>query len=338
MNKKLLNKCFVSLGLLLFLTLFLPQQAVKAQALGTEKEATNSYRLNLKSITIVNGKTFTLKVYNLEDDAKVSFKSADPEIASVSEDGIFTANKVGKTKITATVRRGLNPTNLTCDVTVGPPAFSVRIQSRMILGMDQSALLTAIVKPDNTAETAKFSSYDPSIATVSSGGRISAKKPGLTYVFAEIDATNPDGSRKFSSCSVIVAKPEEAPLLEKFFSEHYELGMIPEVELNNALDEFFNGTGAEVNSASQEAEKAAEASLASQKDTPDTTKENTAPITEVSTKAAEAATAETVSTTEALNQFLNDKFDLAGIRQKLDELIQKAAEPQTGKAPGSTAQ
>ena len=99
MKKKFLCKCIISLGLLLFFT-FLPhimQTPVSiAQASEIEKEKNNEYRLNLRSITLVNGKSFTLRVYNLENDAKVN-RSANPEIASVNEDGTITGNKVGST-------------------------------------------------------------------------------------------------------------------------------------------------------------------------------------------------------------------------------------------------
>jgi hypothetical protein len=228
-----------------------PLSVVRASEV--EKEKNNEYRLNLKSITLVNGKSFTLKVYNLEDDAKVSFKSADPSIATVNENGTFKANKVGSTTITATVRRGSNSTSLTCDVKVGPPAFSVKMtRSIIILGQKQSALLEVIMKPSNTAELAKFSSFNSSIASVSSGGRVTAKRLGMTYIFAEIDAVNLDGSKKFASCSVIVTKPEEVTQLRKYFSNHLELSLISESDLSAALYEFFNSNNTtESNSGSE---------------------------------------------------------------------------------------
>ena len=172
MKKKFLIKCLISLGLLLFFT-FLPQimptNVSIARASEVEKEKNNEYRLNLRTITLVNGKSFTLRVYNLEKDA-VSFKSTDPEIASVNEEGTITANKVGSTTITATVRLGLNTSPLYCEVTVGPPAFSVKLTRTMIiLEQDQVFQLEAVLKPTNTAELVKYSSFDSTIASVSSG-------------------------------------------------------------------------------------------------------------------------------------------------------------------------
>jgi putative cofactor-binding repeat protein len=245
MKKKFLWKCFIALGLFLFFTLLIPftsYNVATAQASTIEKEKNVEYRLNLKSITLIKGKSFTLKVYNLGESAKVSFKSDDQEVASVNDDGLISANKVGTTVVTAIVKDGSNTTNLICDVTVGPPAFSIKLtRSKIILGLENSDQLRVILKPSNTAEVARFSSFDSSIASVSTGGRISAKSTGMTYLFAEIDATNLDGTRKFAVCSVIVTSQEDAPLLETYFSDHPELNDISEADLMKALDDFFNG-------------------------------------------------------------------------------------------------
>lgn len=282
MNKKLICKCLI--GLLLFFTLQVASPlGVPTAKAGSiiDKEKSDDYRLNLKSNPLVIGKSFTLRVYNLSDGAKVSFKSDDSEIASVLEDGTITANKVGITSITVTIKDGTISSSLTCEVTVGPPAFSVKItRSRIILGLDNSDLLRVILKPSNTAEDARFSSYDSSIASVSSiGGRITAKKFGLTYLFAVIDAENNDGSRKYAVCTVIVTSTEDAPLLENYFSEHPELDLISEPYLSKALEELFNGTS-----------------------------ESTATMT---TKVSNT------SLVEALDQYLNVKFDLVALRKEM---------------------
>jgi len=248
MKKKFLCKYMAFLGLIFlftFLTYILPASGNIAFATDVEKEK-NEYRLNLRNVTLVNGKSFTLKVYNLEEDAKITYKSANPEIASVNDDGTVTANKVGTTTITAIVKRGSASTPLTCDVTVGPPAFSIKMtRSMIILGLEQSDLLEVIMKPSNTAELAKFSSYDPSIVSVSSGGRVTAKKIGMTYVFAEIDATNPDGNRKFDSCKIIVCNPDDVSLLKNYLSTHTELSLVSDASLSKALFEFFNSSQTE---------------------------------------------------------------------------------------------
>ena len=287
--KKNFVKCFISLGLFLFLAVTMPDlnpNGVKtAYATTVEKEKSDDYRLNLKSIILVKGKTFplSLKVYNTSENAKVSYKSADTEIASVSEDGIVNAKMVGNTTITATIKDGLSSTSLTCDVTVGPPAFSVKMtRSRTILGVEKSDSLSVILKPSNTAENARFSSYDSTIASISPGGRVTGKKVGFTYLFAEIDALNVDGNPKFAYCSTIVVNPEDVLPLESYFNDHSEFSMIPEDAFNAALSEFFNGTAAVT----------------------------TSPTPTPSAKATETLV-------ESLDKFLEGRFNLTALRKEL---------------------
>ncbi len=288
--KKILIKSFIFLGLFLFLTVSLPNltsdNVITAYATTVEKEKIDDYRLNLKSIIVVKGKTFPLplKVYNISDNAKVSFKSADTEIASVSDDGTILGKMVGTTTVTATIKDGLNSTSLTCEITVGPPAFSVKMtRSRIILGIDKSDSLSVIMKPINTAENARFSSQDATIASIGPGGRVTGKKVGFTYLFAEIDALNVDGRCKFAYCSAIVVNPEDVLPLETYFTEHYELNMISDEELSLALSEFFNNTAAAVTV------------------TPTPTPVATAPV----------------SLVESLDKFLENRFNLAAIRKDL---------------------
>jgi hypothetical protein len=293
MKKIKLCKCLITLGLILFITLLLPltsYSVVTAQAASIEKEVKDSYRLNLKSVTLVKGKSFNLKVYNLGANSKVSFKSDDAEVASVSDDGEITANKVGATIVTVTIKDGIDKTPLTCDVTVGPAAISVKwTQERAFVGTGNEDILNVIIKPDNTTEVARFSSYDSSIAAVSSGGRITAKKVGMTYLFAEIDATNLDGTRKFAVCTVFVTSSKDIPSLQEYFSNHAELNRISSYDLNKALDNFFNGGGAE---AAVTAEGATESAL-----------------------------------TKALDSYLEETFKLSELRAKIKAELEALTKP-----------
>ena len=242
-KKSKIIQSFAILGLVLFFAVFLhcgagPVIVQAAQVNNTEKTPINNPRLNINKVSIVRDKTFSLKVYNLNNTARISFKSDNPEIASVDSDGLITAKNVGTTTIIATIRDGSRTTNLECDVTVGPPAFSVTMtRSRIILGPKDVSQLRVILKPSNTVEDAKFSSNDSSIASVSTGGRITARQLGFTYLFAEIDALYFNGIRKFaSSCLIITEFPSE---VRAYLNDHPELDMLSTVELNNALEEFF---------------------------------------------------------------------------------------------------
>ena len=194
-------KRLITLGLILILAIALPLPGAVTQA---RAEETAEVKLNVNSQAIVKGKTFSLCVYNLCEGQTVSFRSSAPEIASVDEVGIVTANAVGTATIAVTVSTDAETVAvLPCEITVGPPAISVqfsRLELNMVIG--QKLTLERIIQPLNTVENAKFSSYDAKIASVSAGGRVTAKSEGSTYIFAQIN------NGRFAVCKVYVYADE----------------------------------------------------------------------------------------------------------------------------------
>jgi len=188
-------------GLVLFLGVVCPIGNVHT-AFANE---TQDIKLNVNSQTIVKGKSFSLYVYNLNEGQEVTFVSSEPAVASVDSLGTVTGNMVGTATILVTVTEGENTVDiLSCDIKVGPPAISVQFSRlELTLTVGQKVTLERIVLPLNTVETAKFSSYDRAIATVSAGGRVTAKTEGSTYIFAQLD------NGRFAVCKVYVL--EELP-------------------------------------------------------------------------------------------------------------------------------
>ena len=168
------------------------------------KAAAPEIKLNVRSKTLVTEKSYALKVYNLSDNQTVSFKSNQPECASVDENGLVIANAVGTAVITATVRDDSKIVEqLQCEITVGPPAISIKLTQQTVYLMDGGkTLLDTILLPLNTAENVKFSSLSSEIASVSSGGRITARSQGVTFVVAAID------NGKYDTCKVVVVDEE----------------------------------------------------------------------------------------------------------------------------------
>lgn len=184
------------LGLVLVLVLTLGVFATPISA----KAAAPELKLNVKTKTLVTEKTYSLKVYNLADNQTVTFKSDHPEFASVDDNGLVSANAVGTAIITATVKADSKTVALLeCEITVGPPAISVKLTRPTIILMNgRKALLKTILQPLNTVENVKFSSLDNLIASVSSAGRITARSIGTTYLVAAI------GNGKYDTCQVII--------------------------------------------------------------------------------------------------------------------------------------
>lgn len=183
-------------GLVLFLGVSLSCNTVRS----AYADDTQDIKLNVNSQTIVKGKTFSLYVYNLSEGQTVTFVSSDPVIASVNESGVVTGNLVGTATILVTVTAGENTVDiLSCDIKVGPPAISVqfsRLELNMVVG--QKLTLERIVLPLNTVENPKFSTHDRTVASVSAGGRVTAKAEGSTYIFAQLD------NGRFAVCKVYI--------------------------------------------------------------------------------------------------------------------------------------
>ncbi len=205
MKKLLFKKCLLALGLYLFFTVILPipiaGNSIVAKA-STVEEEQNPIKLNVESKSLVKDTTYALKIYNILDSHKVSYKSNSTSIATVDDAGTITAVDFGTAIITVTVKDGLKTiTTLECGVTVGPPAISIKLtKSEVTLPVGSKTSLTAILKPNNTVEEAKFSSNNSDTASISIGGKITAKSVGTTYVFASI------GNGKYDMCKVTVVE------------------------------------------------------------------------------------------------------------------------------------
>lgn len=203
---RMVSMCSLSL-LILFLFPFATATTVHAgMVLTEEEESVPDPKLNVQAKSMVKDSTFGLRVYNLTEGRKVSYKSDNTEVARVSKKGVITARSIGSATITATVKDSNTGTStiLTCDVTVGPPAISVKLTlTELTLELDKKTSLKAILKPNTTAEIAAYYSLNPEIATVSATGKVTAKAVGETTVYAEI------ANGKFDKCVITVVEASE---------------------------------------------------------------------------------------------------------------------------------
>ncbi len=200
MKQKTLFKGIITLALILcigFLTIVTASSA-------TAFAGTAAPKLNVKSKSIVKGKDYALKVYNLTETQTVTFASANTEVASVDEAGVVTALSVGTTVVTATVEDvEAGSVELQCKITVGVPAIFIQLsRHEMTLVTGQRSLMYWLISPFNTVEQPKFSSSAPEIVSVSAGGVITAKSEGTAYIFAQI------GNGQFDVCSITVTSAE----------------------------------------------------------------------------------------------------------------------------------
>ena len=136
----------------------------------------------------------------------VTWKSSNPDAATVSASGLITAVAAGTAEITATSEEG--GFTAVCTVTVGEdeiPATGIEISaSTLILTPSQTVQLDAYVTPDNaTDKTVVWESDNTAVATVDLNGMITAVNLGE----AVITASTANGGHS-ATCSVVVEEPQ----------------------------------------------------------------------------------------------------------------------------------
>ncbi len=119
------------------------------------------------------------------DDKTVIWSSSDPSVATVDQNGVVTAIKVGFTTVTASTVNGFTAV---CAVTVVPEIIAVSDISvdpkELTLTEGDTFALTATVSPDNAGDkTVTWRSGDRMVATVDADGVVTAVSPGNTVIY-----------------------------------------------------------------------------------------------------------------------------------------------------------
>ncbi len=171
------------------------------------------------TVSIAKGSTKQL-VYKISPltatNQKVSWKSSDATVASVSETGLVTANAAGTATITVTTEDGKK--TATCTVTVTEKPVETVAVTGVTLNKTAASLLvgatetlTATVNPTNaTNKAVTWSSSNAAVATVSAAGVVTAVSNGT----ATITVTTADG-KKTATCTVTVITPVTGVTLNK---------------------------------------------------------------------------------------------------------------------------
>ena len=172
---------------------------------------------NLVTQTVENKKVIVLKknakpnTYTLKTSvtkSNLKFKSSNTKIATVSKNGKITAKKAGTVKITVTGIKGVSKgAKQVITVYVAKSKVkSVSLNKKNVsLTVGKTYKLKATVKPATASKAVVYKSSKPSVATVSSTGKITAKKAGT----AKITVTTVDGQKK-AVCTVKVRKAATA--------------------------------------------------------------------------------------------------------------------------------
>lgn len=159
------------------------------------KVTVNNPKLSATSATLSLGKTKQLSV--IGGTKNVKWKSSATSVATVSSSGKVTAKKPGTATITATVD-GLK---LTCKVKVKAPTLNVSKKSLV-------ERQTYTLKVNGSTGKKVWKSSNTSVATVSSSGKITAKKTGKATISVKVNG-------KTLKCNVTVKKNQKTYSVNK---------------------------------------------------------------------------------------------------------------------------
>ncbi|OUQ54885.1 hypothetical protein B5E60_00960 [Alistipes sp. An116] len=182
-----------------------------------EKEDTPPYFVHVESVSfgieklsLPETKTYRLQILFTPEDCgnkKVTWYNTEPEVATVSAEGLITAKAEGVTRIgieTSDMRRTAE-----VEVTVTPfladnPITSIVLSatSHDFLVTDEPFAVTATITPsDATIPTLEWVSSDEAVARVSQEGLITPVSHGRAVITAKAN----DGSKQMAECQVTVA-------------------------------------------------------------------------------------------------------------------------------------
>jgi len=134
----------------------------------------------------------------------VSWSTSNSSVATVSSSGTVTGVRAGTATITAALTSDTSVKD-TCTVTVSGGTVLVTgitlSPTTLTVAEGESSTIDAAVKPDNASNsTLEWSTSNSSVATVSSGGKVTGVKAGT----ATITAAATDGSGEKATCHVTV--------------------------------------------------------------------------------------------------------------------------------------
>ena len=189
-------------------------------------KAPTKITLNAAKKSVEVGKKFTLKVKSVTPKTaskKVTFKSNNKKVATVTNKGVVTGVRAGKAKITVT-STAKKSVKAVCNVTVtAPKAKSIVVKNAVDKTLVVDVKKTITVKPSVLPEGAKVSGYTYSIknkktATIDKKGKLKGVKAGKTTLTIKSKKTAGEIIHNLIGLGVdkgkiVWAEPHRMPLL-----------------------------------------------------------------------------------------------------------------------------
>ncbi len=173
-------------------------------------DAAGKMSLNKSTCVVKKGAKLKLKAKGLKgkEKKKLTWKSSNKKVATVSKKGVVKAKKKG----TAVIRAKAGKKSASCKVTVGVPVKKVKVNAKEIrLTKGQSAKIKASVSPSNASvKKLGYVSKNKKVASVDSKGKVSALSAGTTSVTVK----SKDGNNKSAKVKVIVTDELQKPRVD----------------------------------------------------------------------------------------------------------------------------
>lgn len=172
-----------------------------------DEETVSSIQIDQQSITIKIGEQHQFNVNHSPSNLKAPFYqwvSSNPQVVSITSEGLITGSSVGNSTITVTALNGsLQSTSLVTVVPIQANGINLN-KSDLSIFVGETSLLTYTIEPTNTTnKEVEWLSDNISVATVVNG-TITAVSPGTTNIKVKIKNTD-----KESAC-IVTVKPIEA--------------------------------------------------------------------------------------------------------------------------------
>lgn len=149
-----------------------------------------------KGKTVYKGKAFNINIKSLAKDAKVTYTSTNKKVAAVTSKGKVIGKKAGSATITAKVTQNNTTYKLKIKVTVKNPTIKMTASTKQL---KVGKAYTFKAKAYGLSGTIKWSSSNKKVASVTSKGKVTAKKAGTTTIKASVGG-------KSVSCKLTVKK------------------------------------------------------------------------------------------------------------------------------------
>lgn len=189
--------------------------------------------------SVIQGDSFTIgvKVTPVGMKISVTYSASDTSIATIDKNGVITAINPGKVTIKATA----DGKSVSFVLEVLKKAELIKLQSLSItstsasLEIATSLQLTTVKTPANANENIEYISSDPSILTVSSSGKVTAKAVGT----ATVTVRNASNSVSASITIRVISSFDIERLIKEVFKltnqERIYAGL-PALTYNNVLE------------------------------------------------------------------------------------------------------